>query len=195
MKYSADPGDVTQLLNAASRGDLEAAEPLMVAVYDDLKNIAQAHMRAESEGHTWQPTALVHEAYMRLVDQSRVEWNGRTHFLAVASRVMRRLLIDHARRKKTARRGGGRHITLLDQHAATQSDPLELLALDAALDKLAAVKERPARTVELRYFGGLEIKEVAEVLDVSEMTVKRDWNYAKAWLYREMTAGPAEETQ
>ncbi len=186
---SSDPGDVTQLLNALNDGDDDAADSLIRVVYDELKHVAASHMRAERAGHTLQPTALVHEAYIRLVDQKRVKWQGRSHFFGIAAQAMRRVLIDHARKRKALRRGGGNQITLLDQHAITVSDPINLMALDTALTKLAEGSERQARTVELRYFGGLTVKETAEVLDVSEITVKRDWRYAKAWLYREIEAG------
>lgn len=186
---SSPPGDVTQLLNAINDGDERAADSLIRVVYEELKAVADAYMRSERNSHTLQPTALVHEAYLRLVDQKRVKWQGRSHFFGIAAQAMRRVLIDHARRKKAQRRGGGRQVTLLDQHAVTVSDPVNLIALDGALKKLAETNERHARTVELRYFGGLGVREVAEVLGVSEITVKRDWRYAKAWLYREIEAG------
>ncbi len=192
---SAKPGDVTQLLNALNDGDELAADTLIRVVYEELKAVAASHMRAERGGHTLQPTALVHEAYLRLVDQREVKWQGRSHFFGVAAQAMRRILIDHARKRNALRRGGGNQVTLLDQHAITVADPVPLMALDAALKKLATVNARQAKTVELRYFGGLGVKETAEVLEVSEITVKRDWRYAKAWLYREMETGQDSEAE
>ena len=145
-------------------------------------------MRREADGHTLQPTALLHEAYLRLVDQNRVQWTGTAHFLAIAAQAMRRVLVDHARKRSAARRAGGPRATLEDHHAIVSEDPVDLLALDEALERLRELDERQAQTVELRFFGGLEIREVAEIQGVSEITVKRDWRSAKAWLYREMTS-------
>lgn len=190
---SSTPGDVTRLLNAVNDGEEEASDALIRAVYEDLRGVAAAHMHRENAGHTLQPTALVHEAYLRLVDQRRVKWQSRSHFFGIAAQAMRRVLIDHARKKKALRRGGGNQVTLLDQHALTVSDPVNMMALDAALTRLGEINERQAKTVELRYFGGLGVKETAEVLNVSEITVKRDWRYAKAWLYREMESGNSDD--
>ena len=154
---SASPGDVTQLLNQMNEGDEAAADSLIRVVYEELKSVAAAQMRAERDGHTLQPTALVNEAYIRLVDQRRVVWQGRSHFFGIASQAMRRVLIDHARKRNAQRRGGGKQVTLVDRHAAAQGDdPIDLIALDAALEKLSKTSERQAKTAELRYFGGLE---------------------------------------
>lgn len=160
-------------------------------VYAELHALASAHMRREADGHTLQPTALVHEAYLRLVDQKRVHWTGRTHFLAIAAQAMRRILVDHARKRRAVRRDGGQRATLEDHHVVTSDDPIDLIALDAAMDRLRALDERQAQTVELRFFGGLEIREVAEIQGVSEITVKRDWRSARAWLFRAMSDGHA----
>lgn len=186
---ASSPGDVTQLLNAMNEGDDAAVDSLMRVVYEELRTVAAAHMRAEREGHTLQPTALVNEAYLRLVDQKRVVWKGRTHFFSIAAQAMRRVLIDHARKRNALRRGGGNRVTLDDWPAPSDGDPVDLIALDAAMARLSKQNERQARTAELRYFGGLNVRETAEVLGVSEITVKRDWRFAKAWLYREMESG------
>lgn len=167
------------------------AEQLMPLVYDELRRLARALMARENKNHTLQPTALVHEAYLRLVDQSRVNWQGRTHFRAVGARVMRRILIDHARRREGLKRGGGRQrVTLGDsllQSPDLEVDLSELLALNAALEKLARLDERQARVVELRFFGGLTMSEIAEAVGVSERTVGDDWKHGRAWLLRELS--------
>lgn len=155
------------------------------AVYDELRALASTYLRSEGAGHTLQPTALVHEAYVRLAGQ-RTELNDPRHYFALAAQAMRRVLIDHARRRKAQRRGGERPVTLRPGHAVTDDDPVDVLALDQALTKLETEHERAARTVELRYFAGLGVAETAEVLGVSGVTVKRDWRFAKAWLAREM---------
>lgn len=182
---SSAAGEVTQLLSALGDGDQSAAEALIPLVYDELRALASAYLRAEGDGHTLQPTALVHEAYLKLVNQ-HAGLNGASHFFAIAAQAMRRILIDHARRRNAQRRGGGRAVTLRDDHATTAEKPVDVLALDDALRKLAKEHTRQARTVELRYFGGLGVRETAQVLGVSEITVKRDWRYAKAWLSREV---------
>ena len=180
----------------ASTGDnagVEAAsaEQLMLLVYDELRRLARHHMGGDTPGHTLQPTALVHEAYLRLVDQSRVDWRGRSHFLAYASKAMRNLLIDHARARASAKRGGGaRRVTLVDEAVGDRAlDREQLLSLNEALDRLAEHDERQARVVELRYFGGLKVDEVAEVLGVSKRTVEGYWTHARAWLLRELSQG------
>ena len=155
-----------------------------------MRTLASSHMRREDVGHTLQPTALVHEAYMRLVDQKRVRWTGRSHFLAIAAQAMRRILVEHARKRNAARRGGGRGVTLEDHHAVVSDEPVDLIALDAALGRLEVLDARQAHTVELRFFGGLEIREIAEMQGVSEVTVKRDWRSAKAWLFNELSETP-----
>ncbi len=183
---------VTELVAAlgAESGTELNAEELLPLVYDELRRLARHYMRGESPDNTLQATALVHEAYLKLVDRSQVDWQGRTHFLAVSARVMRRLLIDHARGRERQRRGGGWQRVTLDEFlrpAEQGLDREELLALDAALEKLASLDERQARIVELRSFGGLKTAEIAVLLDVSERTVERDWHFARAWLRCELS--------
>lgn len=173
----------TQLLNAAAHGDARAAEQLLPLVYDQLHRIAERCLRREKDAHTLQPTVLVHDAFLNLVDQSSIDWQGRTHFFALSARVIRRILIEHARARQAEKRGGARERVTLDEGmalAANQS--FDLLDLDAALEKLAQLNERQAKVVELRFFGGLEVEAVAAALGVSERTVKGDWRVAKAWL-------------
>jgi RNA polymerase sigma-70 factor (ECF subfamily) len=180
-------GDVTRLLLAWSGGDREALEKLLPLVYSELRRRAESQMRRERSEHTLQPTALVHEAYLKLVDQQGVAWKDRAHFFAVASRAMRQILVDHARRRRTAKHGGQElRLSIEDVALATQPRSLDLLALDLALDRLAALDERQSRLVELRVFGGLTIEEAADVLGCSHATVSRDWKHAEAWLHREM---------
>lgn len=186
----AAPADVTGLLLSWSAGDRPAADELLQAIYKDLHRQAERAMRREGDAHTLQATALVHEAYMRLVDQRRVQWRNRAHFFGIATEVMRRVLVDHARGRLAAKRGGGMtQITLggADEAAADGDDGLDILALHEALERLAAFDARQARLVELRYFGGMNIDETAEALDVSPATVKREWAVARAWLRRELT--------
>jgi RNA polymerase sigma factor (TIGR02999 family) len=151
--------------------------------------MAERVMRSERSDHTLSATALVHEAYMRLADARRVGWQDRTHFLAVASRVMRRVLVDHARRRAAAKRDAGERVTLRDELGAAEDRSFEILALDEALTRLEARDERRARVVEMRFFSGLEVDEIARLLDVSGATVKRDWRFARAWLLTELEAG------
>ncbi len=167
--------------------DDPSADDLLPLVYDELRRLAEGYLRRERPGHTLQPTALVHEAYLRLVDQDRVDWQGRTHFLAVGAHMMRRLLIDHARGRGRVRRGGDRQrLTLDDEMAAVAGQDVDLLALHEALETLAELDERQARIVELRFFAGLRVDEVAQVLGVSRRTVEGDWTHARAWLRREL---------
>lgn len=179
---------ITRLLAAeAAQPDAQEAAALIPMVYDELRAIAHRYMRDERPDHTLQPTAVVHEAYMRLVDESQVQWQGRTHFRAICAKVMRRVLIDYARARKRAKRGGGEKPVVLD----TVLVPLELGDVDAvelhdALERLAALDARQARVVELRYFGGLSVDEVAETLGVSKRTVEAEWTHAKAWLRAEL---------
>jgi RNA polymerase sigma-70 factor (ECF subfamily) len=182
--------DVTKILQEVSHGDKDAPARLMPLVYDELRRLADHYLRQERSDHTLQPTALVHEAYLKLIDQSRVEWQGRAHFLGVAAQLMRRILVDHARRHHASKRGGFRQKLSLDE-AVDYSQPrdLDLVALDDALNALAQFDERQSRIVELRFFGGLTIEETAEALGVSPATVKVDWNMAKAWLRREISRG------
>jgi RNA polymerase sigma factor (TIGR02999 family) len=182
------PGDVTRLLIEHRNGNKNALDELIPIVYDELRAIAARHMRRERAEHTLEPTALVNEAYFRLVDQTRAEWNGRSHFLAVASQAMRRLLIDHARGRGREKRGGELYRVDLDdalERAATFDS--EILAVHEALERLAKLDERQAKVVELRYFGGLAADEVAETLGLSKRTVEAEWTHAKAWLLRELS--------
>lgn len=190
MPSLPDSSDVTQLLVAWGAGDPSAGDKLLPIVYAELHRRAAAAMRREDDGHTLQPTALVHEAYLRLVDQRAVEWRNRAQFYGVAAQTMRRILIDHAREHLAAKRGGGaRQVTLSGVEAPADSDStVDVLALHEALERLAALDARQARLVELRYFGGLSIEETAEALNVSPATVKREWATARAWLKREMAS-------
>lgn len=185
---------VTSIVAALSGEEADEAasvEQLFPLVYDELRRLARYHMGGDTPGHTLQPTALVNEAYLRLVDQSRVDWRGRTHFIAYASKAMRNLLIDHARSRASAKRGGGsKRVTLMDGAVGDRElDREQLLSLNEALDRLAEHDERQARVVELRYFGGLKVDEVAEVLGVSRRTVEGYWTHARAWLLRELSRG------
>jgi len=180
--------EVTRLLGALRDGDRDALGRLLPLVYDELHLLAQRAMSHERGGHTLQATALVNEAYLRLVDQRRARWEHRTQFLAVAAQLMRRILVDHARGRGAAKRGGRQERVLLEsaEVAAPEKD-LDLVDLDEALNRLALIDAQQARVVELRFFGGLTVEEAAEVLGVSPATVKRDWTMAKAWLRREVS--------
>lgn len=180
--------EITELLIDWSRGEKDALEQLMPLVYQELHQIARRHLRRESPERTLQTTALVHEAYLKLVDQTRANWQNRAQFFGVAANIMRRILIDHARKRVRSKRGGGAVKISLDDGAIDVSDERadELIALDEALQKLSAQDAEKARLVELRYFGGLSIEETAEVLDVSTATVVRQWRIVKAWLYKEI---------
>lgn len=188
------PQDVTQMLIAWQRGDSAALDQLMPLVYDELRRLAHRYMRRDRAGHTLQTTALVNEAYLRLADQKNMNWQSRAHFFALAAQVMRHLLIDYARRRRYAKRGGGARQVTLDEGAAVSPErSAELLALDEALRRLSALDPRKGQIVELRYFGGLSVKETAEVLGISDITVKREWSKAKAWLYRELSEGRSDD--
>jgi RNA polymerase sigma factor (TIGR02999 family) len=176
--------DVTQLLQELGPDNPDAAEQLVPILYAELRAIAGQYMRSERSDHTLQPTALVHEAFMKLVDQKRVDWQNRAHFLAVAARTMRRILVDHARKQKAAKRGGGGKVTLHEDLVAEDAMEIDVLALEDALVKLCELDERAHQVVELRFFAGLDVAETAAVLGVSEPTVKRDWRFARAWLGR-----------
>ena len=182
----ADRTDVTQLLLAWSEGQATAGDALMDAVYGELRRMARGHLRRERSDHSLPPTALVHEAYVKLIDQRRVKWENRAHFFGIAAQLMRRILIDHARRHGSAKRGGGATVTLGDADAALDPPGVDVLALDVALEKLATIDPRQSQLVELRFFGGLTVEETASVLKVAPITVKRDWALARTWLYREM---------
>jgi len=181
------PPDVTGLLAAWRAGDASAHEQLLPAIYDELRRQAARAMRREGDAHTLQATALVHEAYLRLVDQRRVEWRSRAHFFGVAAQMMRRVLVDHARARLADKRGGAlQRVTLGDVGPDESDRELDVLALHDALERLAALDPRQARLVELRYFGGLGIEDTAEALSISPATVKREWAVARAWLRREL---------
>jgi RNA polymerase sigma factor (TIGR02999 family) len=178
---------VTRLLRAWGDGDEAALEQLLPLVEAELRRLARAYMARERRGHTLQTTALVNEAFMRLVDARGVRWQDRAHFLGISARLMRRVLVDHARTRGYRKRGGGAHRTTLDDAlAVTPAPSVDLVALDQALEKLAAVDPRKSRVVELRFFGGLSVEETAEVLHLSTDTIKRDWRLAKLWLLREL---------
>ena len=187
---TASPHDVSQLLLAWSDGDRRALEELMPLVYDELRRLARRYMGRERRGHTLQTSALVNEAYLRLVDQREVRWQSRAHFFGIAAQLMRRILVDHARRRGYEKRGGGALQVSLDEAMIVSQDrAAEVVALDEALRALAEIDARKSQIVELRFFGGLSIEEAAEVLQVSPGTVMREWTLAKAWLKREMTGG------
>jgi RNA polymerase sigma factor (TIGR02999 family) len=183
--------DTSKLLERARAGDAKAVSQLMPLVYEELRRLAASYLRREKPGQTLQATALVHEAYVRLIGEKTHRWQNKAHFLAIAALSMRQILVQRARARKAAKRGGDpQRITLDDQlFAATAggADEIDLVALDAALHKLATLSERQAKVVELRYFGGLSVEEAAEVLDVSPATVKREWTLARAWLHRELS--------
>lgn len=183
------PPDISRLLRKWSDGDRAALEELLPLVYDELHQQAERYLRRERVGHTLQTTALIHEAYLRLIDQRDVRWQSRTHFFAIAAQMMRRVLIDYARAKHREKRGGDDVRLSLDKAylVAANEDSVDLIALDQALRRLAELDEQQARVVELRYFGGLSLEETAEVLHISRATTARDWEVAKAWLRRELT--------
>ena len=179
--------EVTRLLREWSSGDRTALDRLTPLIYDELRRLAHNYMGRGRAGHTLQTTALVHEAYLRLVDQQDVEWQGRAHFFAVSARAMRHILVDYARQKQSTKRGGDSPRVTLDEGAVASAErAAELVALDEALQGLAEVHPRRCQVVELRYFGGMNNREASEVLGVSEATIERDWRFARAWLYREL---------
>ena len=194
MQRASQPGepaaeDVSTLLRAWSDGDQSALERLTPIVYDELHRLARRYMKGEHSGHSLQATALVNEAYMRLVDYERMQWQNRAHFFAVSAQLMRRILVEHARRHNLKRGGGVQHVSL-DEAAMVDGDPdADLVALDDAMNGLARIDPRKVQVVEMRFFGGLSVEETAEVLKVSPVTVKRDWRVARAWLYRELSGG------
>ncbi|HEV2853233.1 MAG TPA: sigma-70 family RNA polymerase sigma factor [Thermoanaerobaculia bacterium] len=185
-----ESGDVTRLLIDWRRGDKEALDRLMPVVYGELHRLAEIYLHRERPGNTLQPTALVNEAYLRLIDQRQVEWQSRAHFFGIAAQMMRRILVDHARAHRADKRGGGLYRVMLDSSFDVEERrDIDLIALDGALEALAKLDPRQSRIVELRFFVGLTIEETAEVIGVSPITVRRDWNLAKAWLYREIGRG------
>ena len=184
---SPDP-EITIALERFTAGDREALDRLLPAIYDHLRRMADRELRREGAGHTLTPTALVHEAYLKLVQLDRITWQGRAHFFGACAQAMRRILISHARHRKADKRGGGAVAASLDDvMVAMRERPEQLVALDEALDRLAALNPRQAKVVECRYFAGMEIEEVAAVVGASPATVKRDWTLARAWLNRELT--------
>ena len=187
--------DVTALLAKWSGGDKAALEELMPLVYGELKRLAGSYLRRERQDHTLQSAALVNEAYMRLVDQSQVRWQNKSHFFGIAAQMMRRILVDHARGHKAAKRGAGMELLELNEAVAqAQKQSIDLLGLDEALKTLEKMDAQQSRIIELRFFGGLSIEETAEVLKISPATVKRDFAAARAWLYRAVTTRGGSET-
>jgi len=183
---------VSGLLRAWSNGDRSALERLTPIVYDELHRLARRYMRRERSGHSLQTTALVNEASMRLVDYRRMEWQNRAHFFAVAAQLMRRILVEHARRHNLKRGGAVPHVSLEEAAVVGGNEDAVLMTLDDAMNVLARIDPRKVRVVEMRFFGGLSVEETAGVLKVSPLTVKRDWRAAKAWLYRELTGGTTD---
>jgi RNA polymerase sigma factor (TIGR02999 family) len=187
---SASSDSVTRLLADVRLGRRDALDRLLPIVHDELHRIATLYMRRERADHTLQPTALVNEAYLRLVDQRDVEWRDRAHFLGVAAQLMRMILVDHARARRAAKRAGGAERVPLEETILVEAErDVDLVALDEALERLAAIDPRLSRVVELRYFGGLTTRETAEVLGVSTATIEREWAAARGWLRRELTRG------
>ena len=190
---ASSPKDVTEMLRDWSQGDSEALDKLIPAVYGELRRQAARYLRRERANHTLQTTALIHEAYLRLIDQRSVQWQNRAHFYGIAGQLMRRILVDNARRHHAAKRGGFAIKVQLDEAMTVSAQrDVEIVQLDESLNRLAAIDSRKSRIVELRYFSGLSVDETAEVLRVSPATVKHDWSMAKAWLRREMRRGAAQ---
>lgn len=185
--------DVTQILTALSKGDKSGVSRLMTLLYDDLRTLASRFLSRESMGHTFQPTDLVNESFLKLVDQTRISWQGKTHFMAVSAQAMRRILVDHARTKHRKKRGGKNRVRLelRDDHAFSVERPEEILAVDDALNKLAALDATHAKILELRLFGGLGMREIGEVLGVSSRTVERHWAMIRAWVLKELNSTPS----
>jgi RNA polymerase sigma factor (TIGR02999 family) len=181
--------NVTQILIGWGQGDKEALDKLVPLVYDELRRQAARYLRRERVGHTLQTTALINEAYLRLIDQKHVHWQNRAHFFGIAAQLMRRILVDHARTKKRAKRGGSDvRVSLTEATYVASAQDLDIVALDEALDRLAKVDPQQSKIVELKFFSGLTVEETAEVLSISPATVKRDWSMARAWLHREINS-------
>jgi len=190
-KMASSPSEVTQLLQQWSEGRQDALDLLIPQIYGELRRLASSYLRRERPDHTLQPTALVNEAFLKLVDQKAVRWQNRAHFFGIAAQAMRRILVDHARAHSAGKRGaGGRQVALDESVAITPSPDIDMLALDEALTRLERLDPQQSRIVELRFFGGLTIEETAEVMRISPATIGRDWTLAKAWLYAEL-ARPA----
>jgi len=190
---SPPPKDVTRLLVDWGNGDQAALDELIPLVYDELRRMAGRYMRRESKGHTLQTSALVNEAYLRLVNQKSVQWQNRAHFFGVAAHLMRRILVDHARSRSRAKRGGGAQMVSLADQAVISKEVADVIALDDALKNLAEMDPRKSQIVEMKFFGGLTTEEVAEVLKVTSRTVEREWRKAKAWLNRAISKGEPNE--
>jgi RNA polymerase sigma factor (TIGR02999 family) len=184
-----NPGMVSQLLEAWGRGDLQAREDLVPLVYQELRERAAAYLKRERQDHTLQPTALVNEAYIRLLGQKRMTWLNRAQFFGVAAQIMRRILVDHARERQAAKRPGGVRVTMDDGIGTLQPPDCEVLMLNDVLQELASIDARQANIVELKYFGGLSEEEVAAALSLSRATISREWQSARAWMYRRITQG------
>jgi len=187
------PTEVSRLLVDWGKGDRAALDELMPLVYHELRRLAGRYMRRESQGHTLQTSALVNEAYLRLVDQKSVKWQNRAHFFGVAAQLMRRILVDHARSRLRAKRGGGAQMVSLVESGATSEEVAEVIALDVALKDLAEMDPRKSQIVEMKFFGGLTTEEMAEVLKVTSRTVEREWRKARAWLNRALKQGATNE--
>ena len=185
----ASTQELTQLLVQLSEGKSQVVDDILPLIYDELRRLASNYLRRERSDHTLQPTALVHEAYIKLIDQTQVKWQNRAHFFGIAANIMRRILVDYARQHKADKRGGAAEKLPLEEEILIVSEgkSAELLALDEALENLAKFDPQKSKIVELRYFGGLSVEETAEVLGVSEITVKRHWRMAKAWLYGQLS--------
>jgi RNA polymerase sigma factor (TIGR02999 family) len=184
---TSPPEEITQLLIAWNQGDQSARDELMPLIYQELRRLARGYLRRERPNHTLQPTALVHEAFLRLVDQDRVNWQNRAHFFGIAARLMRQILINHAEARMAAKRGGSaERVSLSQVDKVAEGQEVDLIALDEALRNLENIDPLQSRIVELRYFSGLTIEEIAEVMNISTATVKREWSTARAWLRREL---------
>ena len=195
MTSETTSGEITHLLVRWNEGDSDALEPLIQSVYQELQKLASAYLRRERSDHTFQTSALVHEAYLRLIDQKRVKWRNRSHFFGIAAQIMRRILIDHARGQLYAKRGGGVQPLSLDEALTVSLDRSpELVALDDALNDLARIDDQQAKIVEMRFFGGLTKEEIGEVQGISSRTVIRGWRMARAWLFRALEQGESVES-
>ena len=187
------PEQAMETLAASVAGDAQAQAELVALIYDDLRNMARGYLSNEREGHTLQPTALVNEAYLRLLGCDRMHWEGRSHFMAMAAITMRRVLVDHARARLREKRGGGaRVVTLSEESVPLFDEPTDVLALNEAIEQLARANPRAARVVDLRFFGGMSLEETAKLLEVSKQTVKMDWRFARAWLNDKLAERPPE---
>lgn len=192
---TSSPQEITELLVAWGNGDEAALEKLTPLVYQELRRLAGGYLKRERPDHTLQTTALVHEAYLRLIDWKNVKWQNRAHFFGISAQLMRRILVDFARSRQFAKRGGKeRHVSLEEASVVAPGRPVDIVALDDALKALWDLDQRQSRVVELRFFGGLSIAETAEVLKVSEGTVRRDWSVAQAWLHRELSSGGRDDS-